>query len=93
MNFLDDLKSNFRSWEHGCDNEEDADSLYGLMVSRHPEEDPQVIKEWCYEWVGYDPSDDDLEDEDYWIDPAGGVHPHFDNEEDYLDYDPAKMYE
>jgi len=79
MYFLDDLKANFRSWEIDHDNEESANELYGILCSRHPNENPAVLKEWAYDWVGYD---DGYE----WIDPAGGVHH---SSED----DPTKMYE
>ena len=54
MEFLDDLKSNFRSWEQNCDNLEDAEQLTSIMINRHPEEDPNKIKDWCWDWVGYE---------------------------------------
>jgi len=91
MEFVDDLKTNFRSWERGCDNEEDAESLFQVMSLRHPDADPEILRDWCYEWVGYDPDEDDMID--HWIDPAGGVHPYVDPNDDDDFYDPAKMYE
>ena len=50
--FFDDLKSNFRPWEQDCDNIEDAKQLTSIMINRHPEEDPNIIKDWCWYWVG-----------------------------------------
>lgn len=52
--FLDDLKTNFRSWEQDHDNQKDAEELFNIMSQRHPEVDPMSLKEWCYRWVGYE---------------------------------------
>lgn len=50
----DDLKSNFRSWETACDNQEDADDLTAILMSRHPDEDYITVKDAAYEWVGFE---------------------------------------
>lgn len=60
---LDDLKSNFRSWEIDCDDEDSANSLINILQSRHPELSNDKIKEIAYHWVGYEPEieDDEIE--------------------------------
>ena len=52
MDFLDDLKTNFRSWEQDCNTVEDAEHLTELMLARHPKEDAKVVRQWCFQWVG-----------------------------------------
>jgi len=52
--FTDDLKANFRSWEMDHDNEEDANELFGILVGRHPNQHPELLRERAYEWVGYE---------------------------------------
>jgi len=51
--FTDDLKENFRSWETGHDNEQDAHALFAILMHRHPTESPELLKEWAFDWVGY----------------------------------------
>lgn len=63
MNILDDLKSNFRSWEDGsCDNIGDAEALTAELQRRHPNETPDYVKQLAYEWVG---CDSEMEDEEF----------------------------
>lgn len=50
----DDLKSNFRSWESDCDNQEDADFLFFQMSARHPDVGSAWLRELCDNWVGYE---------------------------------------
>ena len=55
VDITDDLKSNFRSWENDCDNEKDANSLFSTLMTRHPDLDPEKVREIAYDWVGYEP--------------------------------------
>jgi len=52
LNFLDDLKSNFRSYEENDNTEEDAEDLVSTMIDRHPDEDEDKIRKWVYHWCG-----------------------------------------
>lgn len=51
---IDDLKANFRSWEYDHDNYDDAIELFNILVARHPNEDKNKLKEFAFNWVGYD---------------------------------------
>lgn len=53
MNYLDDLKANFRSWEYDCDNINDANNLWAVLMQRHPNVDPKMLQSAAYHWVGY----------------------------------------
>lgn len=55
MNYSDDLKSNFRSWEIDHDNREDAESLFETLKSRHPDEKKATLYKAALDWVGYNP--------------------------------------
>jgi hypothetical protein len=55
---LDDLKSNFRSWEYDHDNAEDANGLFNILVERHPDEDEDELKDLAFSWVGYEESEE-----------------------------------
>ena len=49
---LDDLKSNFRSWEQDCNDEDSAEELLEILIDRHPNEDKEYLKDLVYDWVG-----------------------------------------
>ena len=54
MNLLDDLKTNFRDWEDGFHNDqENAEELAGILTDRHPDEDPDYVRQTAFDWVGY----------------------------------------
>jgi hypothetical protein len=55
IDISDDLKSNFRSWEQDCDNEEDAEKLFNIIVDRHPDVAEDIIRQMVNHWVGYEP--------------------------------------
>lgn len=57
MDIIDDLKSNFRSWETDHDNEEDANGLFGILIGRHPRLNSDKVKSIAYHWVGYEPEE------------------------------------
>ena len=52
---LDDLKTNFRSWEI-LDNptSEDAEELYNILQARHPDFDEMQLRKIAYNWLGVD---------------------------------------
>ena len=64
----DDLKSNFRSYEYDHDNEEDANGLWNILIERHPDEDPEKLKEFAYNWTGYESKVDESKDSKVLID-------------------------
>ncbi len=49
----DDLKSNFRSWEQGCDDIESATMLANILKERHPRVAYEDCLEWATWWTGY----------------------------------------
>lgn len=59
MNYYDDLKSNFRSWEQDCDNINDAETLFATLQSRHRDVSETELREAAYDWVGYNPMEVD----------------------------------
>ena len=59
VNLSDDLKSNFRSWEIDCDNEEDAYALVSIISRRHPKVPYEKVVEECFYWVEYDGEEDE----------------------------------
>ena len=50
----DYLKSNCRSWEQDCDNEEDTNLLTYHLQSKFPDIDYQIIYEQAKNWTGYE---------------------------------------
>jgi len=50
--FTDDLKANFRSWEYDHNDITNAELLTLIMQQRHPDEDPDVVRVYCYDWIG-----------------------------------------
>jgi len=50
----DDLKSNFRSWESDHDNEDDANGLFSILMTRHPKENEAKLRKLAFDWVGYE---------------------------------------
>lgn len=52
MHPLDDLKSNFRSWEDNETTSESAEELFGILCNRHPDFDKDKLKDMAYHWVG-----------------------------------------
>ena len=63
----DDLRANFRSWEMDHDNEEDAMSLFNILLGRHPNYSINALKKLAYDWVGCEYSKNDesfLEDDE-----------------------------
>lgn len=50
----DDLKANYRSWQHDCDNNEDTKTLANQLEESHPETDAKEIWEIAKDWTGYD---------------------------------------
>jgi len=61
MNILDYLKSNCRSWEEDCDNEEDAHSLASHLQGKFPGIEYSKLLQIASDWVGYEPNDEDDE--------------------------------
>jgi UDP-N-acetylglucosamine transferase subunit ALG13 len=35
-----------------------ADKLYHILMDRHPDENPEKVKELAYNWVGYEPNEE-----------------------------------
>jgi hypothetical protein len=58
LNLSDDLKANFRSWEHDSDNEADTNSLISALSVRHPNVPYETIVQWATHWTGYEPTSD-----------------------------------
>lgn len=54
VDVLDDLKSNFRSWEIDHDTIEDAEKLTDLLKERHPEVDQSKLRQMAMDWCGCD---------------------------------------
>jgi hypothetical protein len=59
VDIMDDLKSNFRSWEMDSDNEQDAENLYNILMTRHSDLKPDEVREIAYDWVGYEPKNEE----------------------------------
>jgi hypothetical protein len=79
VDVLDDLKSNFRSWEVDHDTIEHVEELTGLLKERHPEVDEsklrQMAMDWCdFAWqdgAGEPPIDTRSDDRGGWQDGMG----------------------
>lgn len=55
MSLSDDLNTNFRDWEDGLhDNQEDAEELADILISRHYYDDPDEVRQKAFDWVGYE---------------------------------------
>jgi len=50
---MDDLKSNFRSWEYDHDNYEDTNKLSRMLAHRHPDMNMDEIWNIACDWTGY----------------------------------------
>lgn len=59
VDIMDDLKSNFRSWEIDHDNEDDANGLFVTLMTRHPDVEAEKVREIAYQWVGYEPKEEE----------------------------------
>ena len=55
----DDLKSNFRSWEHDHDSLEDTEKLSKILAHRHPDMDMNEIWAIACDWTGYQEEDEE----------------------------------
>lgn len=51
---LDDLKSNFRSYESDCDNKEDTEDLTNKLEQRYPKVKREVLFKHAKDWTGYE---------------------------------------
>jgi hypothetical protein len=82
VDVLDDLKSNFRSWEYDHDSIEDVEELTSMLKERHPGTDEsklrQMAMDWCgCEWqdgMGEPPIDTRSDDRGGWQDGMGKPH-------------------
>lgn len=54
IDISDDLRANFRSWEHDCNDLESALQLAATLHSRHPDVELLECERLAKEWVGYD---------------------------------------
>ena len=61
---LDDLKSDFRSWEteDHC-NRKDTEELFGILQDRHPDFTDKQLWDYACGWTGYDEDDPSSLDE------------------------------
>jgi hypothetical protein len=59
----DDLKANCRSWQ-GAGDKESANELTTYLINRYPDYDENELRELVCDWVGYEESEEDV-DESY----------------------------
>lgn len=62
---LDDLKSNFRSYEGDDNTVEDAEEVLGILLDRHPDEDEDKLRDMVYSWCGVETEDEKNYNRDY----------------------------
>lgn len=82
VDVLDDLKSNFRSWEYDHNTIEDVEKLTSQLKDRHPEVDDSKLRQMAMDWCGCDyqdgmgepPIDTRADDRGGWQDGMGKPH-------------------